>query len=90
MLSCYSFHLPRQVHLWQTNAFFPQPLDRKRAGTISTSCWPAPWVCQRPAILPLGEKASIPTIPTLEILPLERQDYEEARQRFHTHLLRTR
>lgn len=36
-------------------------------------------------ILPPAVKAGIPTP---EVLPLERQDYAEARRRFHTHLLR--
>ncbi|MGE8584507.1 alpha/beta hydrolase family protein [Agrobacterium tumefaciens] len=37
------------------------------------------------ALLPAGAKAGIPTP---EVLPLEKQDYGEARKRFHTHLLR--
>lgn len=38
------------------------------------------------AILPPGARAAGFSAP--EILPLERQDYADARRRFHTHLLR--
>ncbi|MDS7596433.1 alpha/beta fold hydrolase [Agrobacterium tumefaciens] len=40
------------------------------------------------ALLGSGARAAMPAVPTPEVLPLEKQDYAEARRRFHTHLLR--
>ncbi|MCW8280489.1 MULTISPECIES: alpha/beta hydrolase family protein [Agrobacterium] len=70
--------------------FLSSPFGQEESGTIS------PGMTRRgllagamglsaALILPPAVKAGIPTP---EVLPLERQDYAEARRRFHTHLLR--